>query len=65
MKTYYVQLTDLDHAIEFRADENPTLEDRAGFKNNVLVFKYNGDVVAHFLTSHVKGWWYRASARSS
>lgn len=57
MKTYYVQLTDLDHHIAVDADENPETvrDDQSG--TNVLVFKRGGEVIGRFAIQRVVGWW--------
>ena len=56
MKTYYIQLTDLDHHIAVDADENPetVLDGQSGI--NVLVFKRGGEVVGRFASQRVVGW---------
>lgn len=57
MKTYCVQLNDLDHHIAVGADENPETVrgDQSG--TNFLVFKRGGAVVGRSAIQRVFGWW--------
>ena len=55
MRRYYIQLEGCEHPFEVRADENPTIE--AG----LLHFKRNGEIVATFGASLVKGWWHNSA----
>ena len=57
MPTYRVQLKDCETLIRVESDDNPTTESFNGFRNRVMVFKRDQQIVAQFVTSEVVGWW--------
>ena len=57
MKTYYVQLTNLNHAIEIYADTNPEAKYDNDQGQFFLILSRNGEVVGRFAVQYVVGWW--------
>ena len=57
MRTYYVQLTNLNHAIEMYADANPEVQFDSNQNESFLVFKRNDEIVGNFVVRNVIGWW--------
>ena len=58
MKTYYIQLKDVDRWIEIDADANPSL----GITSTLTTalywqFKQGDNIVAQFIQANVVGWW--------
>ncbi len=58
MKTYYIQLKDVDRWVEVDADSNPSLSYVHGDSAALYwQFKQGDNTVAQFMQANVIGWW--------
>ena len=58
MKTYYVQLQDVERRLEILADANPSLVEASTVSNTLYwQFKLGDKIVAQFTQATVLGWW--------
>ena len=57
MRTYRVQLANVDHPVQLEASANPEMEHDSELRMPVLVFKRDDEVVGRFLMTSVVGWW--------
>ena len=57
MAKYFVQVKEVENAIEVHSEVNPEREYSHEENQSFLIFKRNDEVIGKFVLSAVIGWW--------